>query len=434
MMKKIKFSFARKTKQRLSLKPKRLPQGLACDICLIVYGTALLHTERQDIIAQPDESFLQLTPTELAEAARRLLPQSDKHQRIALALPGGEFVATPLKLPAIASQNLKSAVMLQLPTLLPGINEPLLLSVQAQPQGEQTCALWLPTQRAEELFQEFDKVGLFLVAILPRPLIALPPKITTCRIVDEDEDAITCFEWSEGVIHQWLALLKADCETHAFQQQWQQILSTWRDDVESVWKTTLDDWKNIPMPSPWAWQYAFVPPATRLQLASAQRQKRRRRLKLAAVVVLFALLGGIGWVIFYQQSLKAQLAVLRERTFEVRQLQAETVQIKESISPINAFPQQKVTEILVILNQQIPKNSWITGFHIEAGQVKIEGYSPNAAELLQILSAQPRFTDVGFTQPVRSESGKQESKFGIGFKLNDINFRDYWLEHFPIEQ
>lgn len=433
-MKKIKLSFSKKTKKRLPKKSKPPPKTLACDICLIVYGSMLLHTERQNIIAQPDEAFLQLTPTELAEAARRLLPQSDKRHRIALGLPGGEFVATPLKLPSIASQNLKSAVMLQLPTLLPGITEPLLLAVQAEPQGEQTCALWLPTQRAEELFQAFDKVGLFLTCIVPRPLIALPTKTTICRIVDEDEEAISGFEWSEGVIRQWLHLVKTDCEADVFQQQWQHILSTWRDDVESVWKTALDDWKNIPMPSPWAWQYAFVPPATQLHLATIQRQKQRRRLKLAAVVLLGALLAGIGWVIFYQETLKAQLAVLRQTTFEVRQLQAETVQIHESINPIHEFPQQQVTEILIALNQLVPKNSWITGFHIEAGQVKIEGYSPNAAELIQVLSAEPRFTGVGFIQPVRTEAGKPESKFGIGFKLKDINFKDYWLEYFPVEQ
>ena len=144
------------------------------DICLIVHGSMLLHTKHHNLIAQPDESLLKLTPTELANAARRLLPVTTKRTRIALALPSDEFVATTLKLPAVAAQNIKNVVNLQLPTLLPGVTEPLLLAVQTPTVGEQTCALWMPTKRAEELFQAFDKEGLFLNCILPRPVVVLP--------------------------------------------------------------------------------------------------------------------------------------------------------------------------------------------------------------------------------------------------------------------
>jgi Tfp pilus assembly PilM family ATPase len=128
------------------LSKSRPPKPVVCDICLIVYNDRLLYAKHSNLVAQAEESLFDSSPAEIARIARQLLPAATRRQqRIALALPSHEFVATGLKLPAsIDAQHLKNAVKLQLPSLLPGMNEPLLLAVQVQKQGDETYALWLP--------------------------------------------------------------------------------------------------------------------------------------------------------------------------------------------------------------------------------------------------------------------------------------------------
>lgn len=424
-MKKIKFPQL--------IKKRRVRPSVRCNVCLIVYDDSLLPTARQDRAAPSEVTALKLSPSALAQAAKQVLGgHSNKHQQIALALPGHEFVATELNLPAIATQNLKNAVMLQLPTLLPGVTNPLLLAVQAPVAGEQTCALWLPAKRAEDLFQAFNKENLFLACILPRPLIALPNKV--CQLFDEDEGTITCLEWSGTTVRRWLPLLKTDCDSNEFQTQWEETLSNLTPDLEQLWKTEAGDWKACPPPSPAALGYAFIPPGAVLRMKQIVQRKKRIRWGIAAGFMVLCIIGGILFAISYENQLKQRLAELKTLTLEVRQLQAETVQIENSIGPINEFPAQKITEVLNILNRLVPKNSWITGFQIEAGRVKIEGYSPNPAELIPVLSNELRFNDVEISGAIQSERGKTENKFGISFKLKGINFKEYWLEHFPVER
>ena len=238
---------------------KRQKQPLSCDIALIVYNTVLLHTKHKNIVAHGQESLLKFTATELAEAARRLLPLTTKRYKIALALPSAEFVATCLTLPAAAAaQNLKNVVNLQKPNLLPGMTEQLLLAVQAPTEGEHICALWMTVKRAEELFQAFDKVDLFLSCILPRSVILLPETKIPSQIYDEDDNTITCIQCSDGIIQRWLPIPKIDYEEAEFRQQLDEALS---DDIKSIRKTHIEDWETLSTPSSRAYHYAFTPPA-----------------------------------------------------------------------------------------------------------------------------------------------------------------------------
>jgi len=405
---------------------------ITCDICLVIYNKILLHAEHKNLVAQPDESLYSLMATEIAQAARRLLPNTDKRHRLALALPNFEFVATTVQLPIMAEQNLKSAVMLQIQTLLPGVTGPLLLTIQSE-GGKPTSALWLPAKRAEELYQAFNKVGLYLTCILPRALLNIPRGTASCQVYDEDEDSITCFEWSGTNINRWLHIAKTDYDHPEFKTQWEQSLTSLNNEIKQEGKTNLQDWERLTMPTPVVYKYAFLPPGTVLHLAQVAKRRHRRRLQMAAVFLLLCTIGAIGAVINYEQRLQKRLENLTTRTVDARKLKEEVAQIEETIGPIKDFPQQQVTSILQTLNRAIPKNSWITSVRIEAGTVKIEGYSPNPAELIGILLAQPGFIDVAPSQATQSERGRSENRFGINFKLKDINFKDYWVQYFPIQ-
>jgi hypothetical protein len=422
----MKFKLFSRSKKRTRLKP------ISCDICLMVYNHVLLHAKRHNLVAQPEESLFQLTATEIAETARRLLPLTTKQQRIALALPSNEFVATNLKLPsAIDVQHIKNAVNFQLANLLPGMTEPLLLAVQPQIQGDQTYAIWLVSKRAEELFQAFNQVGLFLTCILPRPLIALPrTKAASCQVYDEDENSITYLEWSDGVIQQWLHLPKSDCEEADFRQQLEAIVATFTAGLDQERKTTLEDWREQPMPIPSAYNYAMIPPGAVLRMAQVAKRRQQRWLAAAAGLLIIGIMIGFYVATDYERKLQEQLTELRERTGKISQLRGEVEQIEQLIGPIKNLPKQNVVEILEKLDQLIPKNSWIVNFQIEGGVIKVEGYSPEPTKLIEILSNEPAFEDVRHSQGIRREADKPELKFGISCKLKGFDLKSYWLEYF----
>lgn len=409
-------------KLRSSRSTKNIP---SCDICLIVYGNMLLHTERQHLVALRDESVLESNPTELAEAARRLLPNTDNQQHISLALPSSEFVATGLQLPVIAAENIKNVVNLQLPTLLPGVTEPLLLAVQPQSKEGMTVALWMSSQRANELYQAFNKVGLFLACILPRPLVTVPHKAHAVRIYDEDETSITLVEWSNNIVQNWLHYAKIDGEESHFQQQLEDIFAKKEESITEIRKSSAENWEKLPMPSSDAYGYAFVPVGATAYLTQIAQRKKRRLLTIAAGIVVLAIISAIGAVIHYEHRLQKHLTALRTDTRDVSELQVEAVNIEESIAPITTFPNQDVLQVLMKLEKLIPKDSWISSFKIEKGIVEIEGYSPTPSNLVEILAKEPSFVNVDFNQGVRAEQNKSEQKFGITFKLKGIDVTAY---------
>ncbi len=415
----------------------RVKPRISVDICLIVHNNSLLHAAKRNLVAQHNESLLLSTPKELAEAARRLLPNTDNQQKIALALPSQEFIATTLILPAaITAQNVLGVVNLQLPTLLPGSTQPLLLAVKPQEKGGQTVALWMPTQQADELFQAFNKVGLFLACILPRPLINLPKENKLLQIYDEDEETVTSVEWSKSNINKWLHLPKSDFETTEFHNQFETILEALPPASEQIRKQNTEDWDNLPMPPPVVYDYAFIPPNA---TARMQRTAKRRRYRfiMAGVVLLVASISlGLGYAIHYKNELEKQLIELKNSTFDTRAFHEEISRIEAEIAPVKNFPDPRILEVLTILNKIIPKNSWINSFEINSGKVEIQGQGPNPTELLQTLSDQNTnqdlFAGVNFT--AATEKGKEgKEKFTIQFQIKGIDMKTYWLEYFEKE-
>lgn len=417
-MKNIKLQWPklRKAKKRPRI---QLP---AIDVCLIVYENALLPTYSKNLVPQQD---IELTPIGIAEAARRALPMTKKHTRVALALPNHEFIATTLKLPAIDEANLKNAVSLQLPTLLPGNNEALLLAVQAQRQGESTVALWMPSKKAEEFFQAFNKMGLFLIYIIPRSLLPLTKQDEPFQLWDEDSHALTCYEWSGQALKQWIHAPKSDWEFPDFQQQIEESLQKITAQKE-IHKTTRNDWENLPPPGGHVHGYAFVPPSTHLKLNQVKKRWKKIYLGIAVSLIVLMIALGISGVFYYKYQLKQKLEDLRNRTMDASQLREQVLQLEEYIRPIKNFPDLQAVKILRRLNEKIPKDSWVSRFKLERGMVEIEGHSPNTGQLVEILTADPLFTEVGLKRGLDA----REDTFSIRFKLAFVDVPSYWEQHF----
>lgn len=407
---------------------KRRKYNVSADVCLILHGNTLLATQSQELLAQHNQLLLNITPTEIAQAARHLLPSTTAQKRIALALSGKEFAATSLNLPpTIDESSLKNAVRLQLSTLLPSYTKPLLIAVRPQLKGKTTVALWMPTQTAEELFQAFEKVGLFLAYILPRPVVAMPADMNeTIQIFDEDEENIVYFEWSGTAISRWLAVPREECKDETFQAQLAENIPT----VEGViYKSKLEDWENLPLPPSNTYGYSFVPPSTLTRMIETARVKTRRNLTILATIVVLLIAGGIFALKRYEYRLEKWLGQLQNRTLDVSRLRNEVDTITRDIAPIQEFPRQDVVQILQRLNTLIkPTEGWIASFTIDKGEVEIKGFSPNPEHLVQMLGSEPMFEGASFNQP------RQGENFSIRFKLRNLNIGEYWKKYFMADQ
>ena len=248
---------------------------------------------------------------------------------------------------------------------------------------------------------------------------------------DEDDETITCLEWSNGVIQRWLQLPKAERDEPEFQTQLEETLSSLQMGVEQEWKSSVSDWENLPSPLPAAYDYAFIPPGAAVRKAKAVQRKKRIGLIFAFILLIIGLIGGIYYAIDYELSLKQRLAELKRRTIDISQLRAEVGEIEQLIGPIKNLPRQDIVTILDSLDKAIPKDSWIISFHIEEGFVKVEGYSPEPTELIEKLTNEPKFIEVGQTRDISKEGSRKELRFGIGFKLKDFDLESYRLEYFP---
>jgi len=399
------------------------------DICLVIHNANLLLLEKiPNKNIRHSEPILELTPKGIAEAARRLLPSIDEQKYISLGVANTEFIATTVNLPGVAAQSFKSAVHLQLPALLPGLTEPMLLAVQPQADGGETIALWMSAEKATILFKAFEKVGLFLACILPRPLIALPDTAPPCQIYDEDENIISCLEWSGTAIRRWVQLSRVDCDCPEFSNQFDESLSTLDHANHQIRQTQESDWKGRSIPSSIVYNYAFIPAGVILHIAEKRKQIKHRQLMGVLTVIMASLLIVAGVAVNYKHTLKKEMRAARARTFHTAHIKEKSLKIIEDIAPVQDFPHPNVIAILSRLNELIPKDSWISMFRIEDGNVEIEGYSPSPSDLIKILSAEEQFLNVGFSRTTRSEHGKES--FGIAFKLKDIDIKAYKEKYF----
>lgn len=410
---------------------------IQCDVCILVYNDTVLHAKTQNnVVAQPDESILRRSPTELATAARRLLPgkiNKAKPLRVALALANDEFIATQVKLPAVAQQALRSALQLQLPTLLPGCTEPLLLAVQPPAHADDdTVALWLPQKRAEELFAAFKEEGLFLQAILPRAVLSLPKQAV--QLLDEDKHSLTHVVWQGKTLQNWLHITQNDYAIEVFKQQFDAtVRDLHNEQVTLLYKQDLADWDNLAMPHAAVYHYAVIPPQAMQHFVQQKQSRQRRGWAIAAMLLIMVGITSLGATWYYKQQLEQQLQALKSKTLDISRLQAEVVNIEENIAPVQQFPRQQIPLILKNLNSLIPKNSWLTSIAIDEGVVEIEGYSPSPETLLKELNSDIRFAEVGFSRGTRKDRQRTEESFGIHFKLNDVDLKAYLQKYFGAE-
>lgn len=389
------------------------------DATLVLFGDELINSANGESRRLPAEAGLD-RPQSIARAARSLVPGATTH--ILLLLPASMFIGTRFALGVQGESLLRSALSLQIPSLLPAYDKPLLLALNGR-QGE-GVALWYPEEQAQALFQAFQAEGLSLVALQPRVLAAgAILEAASGALVDEDERHLTAVELHDGVLQTWHAVHRSDLADPVLAEQWQTELGpgprqALRRDYWCALRSRLQP--LVP--------YCFFPAGAlargRLLLA---RQQRKVTAAAAAVALGLLVLPFAGnWVRI--ALLEREVASLQEASTAARRSQAAVYDMDDSWGPVAGYPRQDVAALLLSLNALI-QNS-LSSFTLNKGVVDISGFSPDPALLIEQLSEQELFYNVGQSRGTSGgDASNRGDQFGIRMNVSGIDFPAYESKH-----
>lgn len=365
----------------------------------------------------------------LAAAARELLAPGPEPRAVLLLLPSSSFIATAVTMPGVARENLRSALQLQAPILLPSHEGALALAINAQARdpGYQDIALWTDENWLNGLFAAFSAQNLLLAAVLPRALAARPAEAGQNTLAVEDCDARSCTHlvYRNGALCSWLQVERKDLDDPEFQSQWQEATASAQGGVTELRKfLRAQDWMEQGQPAHWDADYCFLPAGA--QQVRRQREKGRR-LKLAGLAAAAAsvlLASPFLWQAVRISTLESALAAQQSLSAEPRADQAVVRDFEERWGVLNEFPRQNVPQTLLQL-QSVLSPSVLTSLELAEGALQIEGDSPDPQGLLQQLEQDPMFTGVDFARATSND------RYYIEMRLSTVDFDEYRERHFP---
>lgn len=167
-------------------------------------------------------------------------------------------------------------------------------------------------------------------------------------------------------------------------------------------------------------------PVTLNLMPKAMRKKPSRIGQyLLLILITLAVLTGAGWFTsqilhqrLIQNRLETEIARLSEEVAAIESLQDELEAAESRITFLNDLKREgpPTLDILRELSEVIPETAWIREFNISDDKVRLDGYADTAAELVPLLDASSRITDVAFLSAItKGRDGKE--KFRIGFTV-----------------
>lgn len=74
-------------------------------------------------------------------------------------------------------------------------------------------------------------------------------------------------------------------------------------------------------------------------------------------------------------------------------------------------------EVLQSLTQEIGDDTWLDYFELKGDKLKIQGFSPNPAGLIQLLESLPTMSEVRFESAITQDPRRNLSRFSIGARI-----------------
>lgn len=390
----------------------------------------------QTLINTASGQYRQLDHTEgltsaaaLARCAALLLQGRTVQPSVLLLLPPAEFVATRFSMGITGEKMLRSALKLQVHSLIPACEQPLLLGLHGG--SSEGVALWYPEPAAEALFQAFQSEGLLLAALMPRVLALAQVVAPAAELVLGDEDAghLTRVEVRDGVVRNWLGITRGDLQQDAFATQWQAECARLAGPPAPLGKGPAD-WTALRHTFAGDDHYCFYPAGAEQVGRDYVARRQRRAASVAAMVLAGVLCLPFlnNW--FQILRLERQVEALREASTAARSSQAAVYRIDDEWGAVSGYPRQNVAGVLLTLNELI--DSSLSSFTVNKGVVDITGFARDPALLLEQLAEREQFYDVGQSRTSSgSESSERGDRFGIRFSLSDVDFSGY-EEQYPV--
>ena len=416
------------------------------DSLLKKVNISLLIFEHEIIDLDTGESQLidDYSAESILSGATQLIPKSIKKPSIALFLPSSEFVSIPYQLPQVEKHNILSVLKYQQTELLPECQQSLLVAAKHDSLSTDNRAIWFSKQRANTLFEIFIKHNIRISSLFPASLLfATTNKHSQTAqqkydiFCEQGEDYFLLTQFVHQQLKNWDFFYRKDLQQKDLKLQFQELWDSKYPDIDFSSVDIINNkekWLQIAGKALPQKEYGFYPEQAETFITQESRFRKGRFSGIILLLLVFLL--SIPFLKNMLQLNQLQQAYNDKvvQTKDVRIARESVLNYEDNWAAFDQFPQINIPQILLKINILIPKNSWLSSFELNKGIINIEGYSPNPAEILELLSRLEEFDQVRFNQNIRSERGKNKEHFGITFRLIAIDEDTYYKEFFSYEE
>lgn len=411
--------------QRVSTSLRTLTHGSsggdlmqATDATILVFDEQICHLE-----SGRSQPLVDSEPASLALGAANLLQGIEPTPSVLLLLPPSNYLATQIKMPGVASENLNSAIRLQSTVIVPGYDSELSFTVNTHSStSDAHYVLWTNTQALDAYFEAFAEKGFFLAATLPRILCACANN-TSFELLDEDKSALTHVICTDGAITHWNQVNKSDLSESHFDAQWQEDLQRFRSQYTLARNSSVQDYCDARDALPIT-TYAFVPKGAKAAAKKLAKGKRTVIAIAAAVIAAVLVASPFFFQSFTIKRLENKLAQAMEQSSVARNDQSIVREFEDSWGVLTEFPVQDVSTMLLVLQQELTP-SVLSSLEVDEGKVEIEGESLDPQSLLERLEQNEAFAGVDFSRATNN------NRYYIEMRLSTVDFDSYKQWYFP---
>jgi Tfp pilus assembly protein PilN len=125
------------------------------------------------------------------------------------------------------------------------------------------------------------------------------------------------------------------------------------------------------------------------------------------------------------RRLKKEIAQLETQWKPIEQLQTRIAKFQEDQKTLYEFNLEgyPLFEILTLLSQTTPEDTWLNYFSVRKGQIILRGDSKSAIKFLSELSKIEGFGDVRFASPVTRSPSSEDERFNVQLQVDHEKLR-----------
>lgn len=125
------------------------------------------------------------------------------------------------------------------------------------------------------------------------------------------------------------------------------------------------------------------------------------------------------------RRLKKEIALLETQWKPIEELQSRIAKFQEDQKTLYEFNLEgyPLLEILSLLTQTTPEDTWLNYFSVRKGQIILRGDSKSAIKFLSELSKVEGFSDVRFASPVTRSPSSEDERFNVQFQVDQEKLR-----------